>query len=200
MPLSHRDKHKIKFARFHFFMRAGARVRNNEISPKLTKNGHFSTFSKKNFDTNCDFLTQTHPGQAKNDKTNFVRRQLFMRADARVRFFEKFTKNGHFSTFSKKFFATNCDFLTQTHPGHAENDKTNFARRQLFMRADARVRFFEKFTKNGHFSTFSKKFFATNCDFLTQTHPGHAENDKTNFARRQLFMRADARVRFFEKF
>ena len=139
MPLSHRDKHKIKFARFHFFMRAGARVRNNEISPKLTKNGHFSTFSKKNFDTNCDFLTQTHPGQAKNDKTNFVRRQLFMRADARVRFFEKFTKNGHFSTFSKKFFATNCDFLILTHPGDAMNHKTNFARCQFNMR---RVRFF----------------------------------------------------------
>ena len=61
------------------------------------------------------------------------------------------------------------------------NDKTNFARRQLFMRA-ARVRIFEKFTKNGHFSTFSKIFFATNLDFLTLTHPGHAMNDKTNFA------------------
>ena len=80
------------------------------------------------------------------------------------------------------------------------NHKTNFARRQLSMRADARVRIFEKFTKNGHFSTYSKNFFATNCDFLTLTHPGDAMNHKTNFAQRQLFMRADARVTFFEKF
>ena len=67
------------------------------------------------------------------------------------------------------------------------------------MRADARVRIFEKLTKIGHFSSFSKNFFATNYDFLILTHPGHAKNDKTNFARRQFFMRAGARVKFFEK-
>ena len=90
MPQFHRDKHKIIFAPFHFFMRADARVRNYEKSPKMTKNGHFSSFSKNFFAPNCDFLTLTHPGHAKNDKTNFARRQLFMRATARVRFFEKF--------------------------------------------------------------------------------------------------------------
>ena len=123
-----------------------------------------------------------------------------MRADARVRIFEKLTKIGHFSSFSKNFFATNYDFLILTHPGHAKNDKTNFARRQFFMRADPRVRIFEKLTKNGHFSLFSKNFFATNYDFLILTHQGHAKNDKTNLTRRQFFMRAGARVRIFEKF
>ena len=79
------------------------------------------------------------------------------------------------------------------------NHKTNFARCQFYMRAGAGVRFFEKSTKNGHFSIVSKNFFATNYDFLTLTHPRHAKNDETNFALRQLFMRANARVRFFEK-
>ena len=87
MPLSHRGKHKIKFAPYYSFMRAGARIRNNEKSPKLTKNGHFSTFSKNFFATNCDFLTLTHPGHAKNDKTNFARLQFSMLEGARVRFF-----------------------------------------------------------------------------------------------------------------
>ena len=47
MPLSHRRKHKIKFAWFHFFMRAGARIRNNEKITKIDiKRSFFNLFEK----------------------------------------------------------------------------------------------------------------------------------------------------------
>ena len=108
-------------------------------------------------------------------------------------------KRSFFNLFDKFFRPTNCDFLTLTHPGHGKNDKTNFARPHFFTLAGARIRFFEKLTKNTHFSTFLKRFFATNCDFLTLTHPGQGKNDITNFAWPHFFMLAVARIRFFEK-
>ena len=99
--------------------------------------------------------------------------------------------------FEKKFLPQVVIFFTLTNPGHGKNDKINFARHQFFILGGDRIRFFEKLTKNAHFSTFLTNFFASNCDFLTLTHPGHAKNDKTNFARLQFFMLGGDRIRFF---